>query len=111
MHALLGEIQPGTGVIINRVHSTALGYAPQRPVVISGTVEENILFGRPYNKLRMQQVQRWDVRDTASADRQNNTLVLCLPSGWRVSHQCRRNSRMLMPLVCNGHTGVASIGL
>jgi len=42
---LIGELEPVTGAIA--CHKS-LGYVPQHPFVFSGTILENVLFGRPY---------------------------------------------------------------
>ena len=47
LHCLLGELEPirGDVAIVG-----SLGYAAQEPWVFSGTLKENILFGRPYEE-------------------------------------------------------------
>ena len=53
LHCLLGELEPLKGSV-DIVGS--LGYAAQDPWVFSGTVRENILFGREFDKDWFQQV-------------------------------------------------------
>ncbi|PIK47382.1 putative multidrug resistance-associated protein 4 isoform X3 [Apostichopus japonicus] len=47
--ALLGELPHITGEI---TYNSRVAYTSQQPWVFSGTLKENILFGRPYNKPR-----------------------------------------------------------
>lgn len=47
LHCLLGELEPLRGEV-SIVGN--LGYAAQEPWVYSGTLRENILFGRPYEE-------------------------------------------------------------
>ena len=53
LHCLLGELEPLKGSV-DIVGS--LGYAAQDPWVFSGTVRENILFGREFDRDWFQQV-------------------------------------------------------
>jgi ABC-type multidrug transport system fused ATPase/permease subunit len=46
IHGLLGELAPKSGSVMLSVTPAQTGYAPQRAVIISGTVQENVLFGR-----------------------------------------------------------------
>ena len=53
LHCLLGELKPLTG---NVDIVGSLGYAAQDPWVFSGTLRENILFGREFDGEWFQQV-------------------------------------------------------
>eukprot|EP01065_Artemidia_motanka_P051532 TRINITY_DN9115_c2_g1_i2.p1 TRINITY_DN9115_c2_g1~~TRINITY_DN9115_c2_g1_i2.p1 ORF type:complete len:1113 (+),score=225.64 TRINITY_DN9115_c2_g1_i2:815-4153(+) len=47
---ILGDMHIAQGEV--RAQLADVGYVPQRPFVICGTVQENIVFGRPWNKER-----------------------------------------------------------
>lgn len=50
--SILGELLPFKGT---RLTHPSIGYVPQRPVIISGTVLENLLMGRPLDKAKAEQ--------------------------------------------------------
>lgn len=48
---LIGELHPSAGRISTH---PSMAYVPQHPFVFSGTVQENVLFGRPYDAQRLE---------------------------------------------------------
>ena len=50
VQALLGELKLQSGSV--RAHPR-VGYVPQHALVVSGTIRENILFGREYDSQRL----------------------------------------------------------
>eukprot|EP00040_Diaphanoeca_grandis_P034870 m.217814 g.217814 ORF g.217814 m.217814 type:complete len:2091 (+) comp33245_c1_seq3:176-6448(+) len=53
LHGLIGELFPCVGKCIIRASQHEIGYVPQSAVVISGSVIENVLFGRPLHRQRL----------------------------------------------------------
>lgn len=56
IESVLGELDVVEGVVEVAVRRRGVGYVPQHPVVISGTIVENIIFGRPFDRSEVDRV-------------------------------------------------------
>eukprot|EP01052_Picozoa_sp_SAG31_P033476 SAG31_NODE_3790_length_3878_cov_1.766931_3_plen_278_part_00 len=73
--AVVGDLIPTSGTVQST--SASVGYVPQRPWILSGTVRENVLFGRPLNKAAFDFVcDAADLGEFIKADKDGN-----LPDG------------------------------
>ena len=53
VQSIIGELAPSSGTVEVAAQPAAVGYVPQSPMIVSGTVLENICFGRPVDHARV----------------------------------------------------------
>lgn len=58
LHAILGDMERTAGSAVVNVTAAQLAYIPQKAFVLSGTVAENILVGRPRDEARLSNAVR-----------------------------------------------------